>query len=327
MNKPYRWGILGTADISRRIIRAVRAIDNCELRAVASRSEQRARAWAAEHDIPLAFSSYDALLRSGEIDFLYNPLPNSLHAEWTIKALEAGLPVLCEKPLAVDAAEARTIARVAERTGLHVAEAFMYRFHPQWERALDLLRDGAVGEVVCLDSVFTFRLDDPAANPASAALAGGALRDVGCYCVNFARLVVGAEPLRACAFAHYGAVDERLVGLLEFPGGLLARFATGLDAFERHGAEIIGSTGSLRLTHPWVPGDEPGRLLLSRENRPPAEILVPPADSYRLEIEDFVAVAAAGARPRWPLADAVANAVVLDALDASAREKRVVLLP
>lgn len=327
MNKPYRWGILGTADISRRIIQALRAIQGCELRAVASRDPAKARAWAAEHGIPLAFGSYDALLQSGEVDFIYNPLPNSLHAEWTIKALEAGLPVLCEKPLAVDAAEARAIAGVAEKTGLHVAEGFMYRFHPQWDRALLLLRDGAIGEAVYLDSVFTFRLDDPSANPASAILAGGALRDVGCYCVNFSRLVAGAEPLRVSAFARYAAVDETLIGLLEFPGSLLAHFATGIAAYERHGAEITGTTGSLRLTRPWVPGDEPGRLVLSRENRPAEEILVPPVDSYRLEVEDFIAVATGAARPRWPLADAVANLVVLDALFASARELRVVSLP
>jgi predicted dehydrogenase len=324
--RPLRWGILGTANISLSFMRGVAASQTSEVAAVASRDPAKAHAWAKAHGIPRAFGSYDALLQSGEVDAIYNPLPNSMHAEWTIAALRRALPVLCEKPLAANAAEARAIAQAAAETGLPVAEAFMYRFHPQWRRVRELLRDGAIGAVSALHSQFTFRLDDRAAICASPALAGGALMDVGCYCVNFSRLIAGGEPRWASAFERRAGVDDVLVGLLEFPGGVLAHFETAITNFERHRAEIAGETGAILLTTPWVPGDAPGRIVIRRPDVPDEEIIVAPADSYRLEAEDFVAACRGEAPPRWPIADGVANMAVIDALYASARERRAIRL-
>jgi len=321
-----RWGILGTAEISRATIRGLHAGNAGELRAVASRDADKARAWTREHGIPLAFGSYDELLRSGEVDIVYNPLPNSLHALWTINALAAGLHVLCEKPLTVDAAEARAVAQAAARAGRCVAEGFMYRHHPQWARVRELLNDGAIGEVRTLHSVFTWCNDDPRANPVSVELAGGALRDVGCYCVHFSRLIVGDEPLRVGAFARRAGVDLAMLGLLEFPAGVLASFETGLDSFERHAARIAGTRGEIVVQQPWVPGDRPARLHLLRAGKDAEEIVVPPADAYQLQAEAFAALCRGEGDADAALADAVANMTVLDALYAAAREGRSVSL-
>ncbi|NLH49649.1 MAG: Gfo/Idh/MocA family oxidoreductase [Myxococcales bacterium] len=323
----WRWGILGTAQISTEIIRALRRSRNGILRAVASRNESKAREWARRYGIPLAFASYDEMLQSGEVDLIYNPLPTSLHAEWTMRALEAGLPVLCEKPFAANAVEARAVAARAAERGLPVAEAFMYRHHPQWARVAELVASGVIGEVSALHGQFTFLLDDRTQNPASAEMAGGALRDVGCYCVHFSRLIAGCEPSWVSAFEKRSCVDDLLLGLLEFPNGVLSHFETSIANFERHRAEIAGTAGALQLLNPWVPGDAPAVIRLLRPEAKSEEIVVPPADSYRLELDDFAAVCAGEIAPRWPAADAVANMAVLDALFASARERRAVSLP
>jgi|YNPNPStandDraft_1061719.scaffolds.fasta_scaffold05997_2 xylose dehydrogenase (NAD/NADP) len=313
-----RWGILGTASISRQIIKAIAVSPLCELGAVASRDLSRARAWAREHGIPHAFGSYDELLRSGKADVIYNPLPNSLHAEWTIRALEAGHPVLCEKPFAANAAQAREVQKVSERTGLHVAEAFMYRYHPVYEKLFELLEEGAIGPVALLHSQFTFMLEDRSAIPASKELAGGALMDVGCYCVNFSRMLAGCEPSRVSAFERRTSVDDTFVGMLEFHNGILADFETSIACAERHTAEVVGTTGAIVLERPWYPGDEAGLLRIERWGSNDEVISVPGANPYLLEIEDFVDVCSGRKEPRWPLQDAVDNMAAIDALYESA---------
>jgi xylose dehydrogenase (NAD/NADP) len=320
----WRWGILGTAQISTELMRAMRLSRRSILRAVASRRETKAREWARRYGIPLAFGSYDEMLQSGEVDLIYNPLPNSLHAEWTIKALEAGLPVLCEKPFAVNAEEARAVERVAVAKGLPVAEAFMYRHHPQWQHVAELLKSGIIGDVSSLHSQFTFLLDDRTQNPASVDFAGGALMDVGCYCVHFSRLIAGCEPAWVSAFENRSGVDDLLLGLLEFPNGILSHFETSIANFERHRAEIAGTAGSILMQSPWAPGDGPATIRICRPEMKPEEIIVPPANSYQLEVDDFVAVCAGTTPARWPVADAVANMTVLDALFTSVRERRAI---
>jgi len=319
-----RWGILGTASIAREAVRAVRGSGRCRVAAVASRDLDRARSWADRHGVPLAFGSYDDLLRSGQVDLVYIPLPNSLHAAWTIRALEAGLPVLCEKPLTASAAQAREVQAVAERTGLPVAEAFMYRYHPVYERVRSLIAAGAIGEVSTITSTFTFLLDDPSAVAASADLAGGALLDVGCYCVNLSRMIAGCEPVRVSAFSRSAAVDEVMLGMLEFPNGILARFETSIASAERHQAEIAGSTGAVVLDRPWHPGDHAAQIRIRRWGRPDEILHVPGANPYRLEFEDFAAVCRGEREPRWPVADAVRNLAVIDALFRSAAQGRAV---
>ena len=313
-----RWGILGTASIAPAVIAGIRAGGCGRVAAVASRDGERARVWAARHGVPLSFGSYEALLASGAVDVVYVPLPNALHEAWSVRALEAGLPVLCEKPLACDAAGARVIAAAAERAGLPAAEAFMYRFHPLYDRLRDVLREGRIGRLVSVDAQFTFLLDDPSEVPASAALGGGALLDVGCYCVNLARLVTGAEPLRAIAFERRGAVDDSLFGALEFSDGVVARLECSIESHERHRVEVAGTLGSIVIDRPWFPGTDAASFRL-RVGETEEIVTAPGADGYRCEVEDFARACRSGTAPRWPLADAVANLAACDALRAAAR--------
>jgi D-xylose 1-dehydrogenase (NADP+, D-xylono-1,5-lactone-forming) len=322
MTGQFRWGILGAANICEAFIRGVKAGTASRVEAIASRSIEKARAFAEANAIPHAFGSYEELIKSGLVDAVYVPLPNSLHAEWTIRSLEAGLPVLCEKPFTVDAARAREVAVVAKRTGLAVAEAFMYRFHPMYARVLELVRAGAIGPIVSMNGRFTFMLENRAEVAASAELAGGSLMDVGCYCVNLFRMVTGREPIRASAFERRTTVEDTIVGLLEFPGGVLAQFESSIENHERHGAEVAGTTGSISIPRPWHPGEASATFIL-RQGEKETIVETPGADPYRLEVEDFV-LACTGGQPRWPVEDAVANMTVIDALYRSAREGRVV---
>jgi D-xylose 1-dehydrogenase (NADP+, D-xylono-1,5-lactone-forming) len=324
MANPFRWGILSTADISRRLIQAIRQSRNGEVIAVASRELARAERWAAKHAIPQVFGSYEELLRAKVVDGVYLPLPNALHAEWTLRALEAGYPVLCEKPIAANAAEAEQIQTASARTGLLVAEAFMYRFHPMFERVRALIHEGAIGTLSTIFSRFTFLLDDRTVNVASAELAGGALRDVGCYCVNVARLLTGFEPVRVSAFDRRSTVDDTVLALLDFPNGVLAQCETSIANFERHRVELAGTTGTIVLDQPWVPGEGATGFTLHQSGKPTQWLAVPGANAYQLQVEHFVDVVQGRARVRWGMDDAVANMRVLDAIAASAREGRVV---
>lgn len=315
MTDVLRWGVLGCASIARRVVPAITGVAGNRVAAVASRSLDKARAFAAELGVPRAFGSYAEMLASGEIDVVYNPLPNALHAEWTIHALERGLPVLCEKPFTVNAAEARMVIAAAHRTGLTVAEAFMYRHHPLYAQVARLVAEGAIGELRLVSGVFTFALGDPSEIPASAELGGGSLRDVGCYPVNLARLVTGAEPTRAFAMARFGDVDHTLAAVLEFPGGVVAQVASSIESEERAHAEILGTRGAILLDSPWFPGDGFTLVRDGQSQRVPCAT----GDGYVLEIEDFARAVRTGTAPRWPAEDALANMVVLDALLESAR--------
>lgn len=325
MVKPIRWGVLSTANIGRRFVHAVGNSATSCVQAVASRDWTRASEWAQELGIPRAFGSYDELIHSKEIDALYISLPNSLHAEWTIKALEAGVPVLCEKPFTVNADQAREVAAVARRTGVLAVEAFMYRFHPVYDRILGLLEEGAIGEVISLSSAFAFRLSDRANIRASAELAGGALMDVGCYCVNVSRRMAGCEPVRVQAFERRTTVDDTLMGALVFPNGILAQFECSIENNYHTRLEITGTQGAIILDSPWIPGETETHFVLRREKH--EEIITTPgADPYQLEAEDFVAACRRERSPRWGLDDVIANMTVIDALYASTRNNAAVMV-
>jgi predicted dehydrogenase len=327
MERKLRWGILGAASIAETMAEGIGLSGNGTVAAIASRSLAKAQQWAEAHGVPQVFGSYDALLKCGEVDVIYNPLPNSLHAEWTIRALEAGLPVLCEKPFTANAAEACEVARVSAETGVLVAEAFMYRFHPMYEKVFELLREKAIGEITFVYSTFTWFLDDRSAVPASAQLAGGALLDVGCYPVNLSRMVAShacaCEPQRACAFMRGTDVDDTLVGLLEFPNGVLAEIECSIESHERVHAEIVGTAGAIVLERPWNPGGASASFTLCRNGKSET-IVTPGANRYQLEAEDFVRAVVNKTPPRWTVADAVANMAAIDALLASARKGSVV---
>ena len=317
MSEIFRWGMLGCASIGDAIANGMAKSEGNRLEAVASRDINKAKAWAAARGVPLAFGSYDELLRSGAVDLVYNPLPNSLHAEWTIRALEAGLPVLCEKPLAVNAAQAREVAEASRRTGLPVIEAFAYRYHPIYGRIRDLIRAGAIGRVVSVYSVFTWFLENRSEIPASADLAGGSLMDVGCYCVNVSRMIAGCEPARVFAYERRTSVDDTMIGLMEFPNGILAEFECSMEAEERRYLEIKGTGGLIAVENPWNHGENEGRFILRRGGKDEV-IVTPGANGYHLEIEDLAQAFAAGAPTRFSLEDSIANMAAIDALYASA---------
>jgi predicted dehydrogenase len=223
----------------------------------------------------------------------------------------------------MNAAEGRAIVDAARRTGLPVAEAFMYRFHPVFDSVRAAIARGEIGRPSTLRSVFTFMQDDGAATPASANLGGGSLRDVGCYCVGLSRLLAGTEPLTATAVERRDGVDFTMSGILGFPGGLLAQFECSIENHERHEAEISGTEGTICFPDPWFPGVQSARYLL-RRGESEQTIAIPGADHYALEAIDFARAVASGSAPRWPIQDAVANLAAMDALFEAARSGRTV---
>ncbi len=309
-----KWGILGASSIARSFIQGVRRTPGAgEIAAVASRSLNKARAYADETLVPLSFGSYAELLDPSLVDAIYNPLPNSLHAEWTIRSLAAGLPVLCEKPFTVNAGEAEEVAAASERTGLPVAEAFMYRFHPQYEELWKLLADGAIGDLVSMHSIFSHTLDDPGIVQADPDLGGGVLMDLGAYCVNVARLVACEEPEWVSGTANRDAIDQSFWGTLGFPGGLIATFEASFEAHDREWVEIAGTKGRIALPSPWVGGPKGGEILLHRNARLET-VSSPGGDPYGLEALDFANAIRTGQAPTYTVDDAIANMQVIDAL-------------
>ena len=322
MPDKIRWGILSTARIGRRVIPAIQASRNGEVAAVCSRSLERAQAWAAAHEIPRAYGSYEALLADGDIDAIYNPLPNSMHAEWSIKCAEAGLPTLSEKPFASDAPEAQSIVDAFEKHNLLLAEAFMYRFHPQHAKAREILASGGIGELQIINSSFTFPITDEANIRLSKALAGGALMDVGCYCVNLMRFMTGEEPERVTAAARIGertGVDETLVGTLEFPAGVIGHFDCGLRAHGQHTYTLKGAEGMITAPQSFVIDKAVDGIVRHWQGESCTEHVIPAVDQYRLMVEDFADALLDGRPPRFAPSDAVKNMIVVDRLLADAR--------
>ncbi len=324
MTKSIRWGILSTANIGRaKVIPAIQNARNGQVVAVASRSLTKAQTFARALNIPTAYGSYEELIAAPDIDAIYNPLPNSEHAAWSIRCAEAGKPVLCEKPLARDAAEAQSIVDAFAARGILFAEAFMYRFHPQTRKVLALLAEGAVGAVQVIQAAFTFVISDENNIRLSKALAGGALMDVGCYCINVMRLITGEEPDRAQAAARFGAasrVDEQLAGVLEFPSGVLGHFDCGLRTYRTHGYEIRGTAGRIRVDVGFtMPANAKTTINYWGADQRHRKIKVGRADHYRLMVEDFAAALLEGRPPRFLPQDAVQNMQVIDQLLASAR--------
>jgi xylose dehydrogenase (NAD/NADP) len=253
-----QWGILGTARINQALIPPLRASSRNKLVAVASRSQERAEAYAREWGISRAFGSYESLLADPAIDVIYNPLPNSLHAEWTIKAVQAGKHVLCEKPLAISVEEVDAISAAAAQAGRVVAEAFMYRHHPQTLQVKALVDSGSIGTPRLVRGSFSFnmtRANDVRLDPA---MGGGCLWDVGCYPVSFARYLAGSEPVEVFGWQITGpsGIDELFAGQLRFAGShdLYAQFDCSFRVPLRTQLEIVGSEGVIRLPAPFTPG-------------------------------------------------------------------------
>lgn len=323
MPEKIRWGIISTANIGlKRVIPAIQASRNGEVVAVASRSLEKAQDFAAQTGIPRAYGSYEELIADPEIDAIYNPLPNSEHAAWSIRCAEAGKPTLCEKPLASNADEAQTMVDAFAERGVLFAEAFMYRFHPQTQQVLKMVTAGAVGTVTAIQATFCFPVADEDDIRLSKPLAGGALMDVGCYCVNVIRLMTGEEPEWVHAAARFGErsqVDEALAGVMRFPSGVIAHFDCGLRSFRTHTYEIRGTRGRIHVGEAFVMEAGAGTIIRHWQGTRYDEIDIAPANHYTLMAEDFADALLNGRPPRYAPQDAVANMRVIDRLLAAAR--------
>ena len=327
-----KWGILGTGKIARTLLKAIGDSSNAEAVFIASRDAQKARALADEFGVARA-GTYDELLLDEEVEAVYNSFPNSLHPEWSIKCARAKKHVLCEKPASLYAWRVEEMFDVARVEGVLVMEAFMYRFHPQWARLQQILDEDTIGKVRLLRSAFTFTMDDFSDARFSFDMEGGALSDVGTYCVNFSRTAAKmanpqAVPVAVFAHAQFHEnktenVDEVLSGVIRFNDGLLAQFFCGLRASFIGDTEIFGETGKIKMPDPWF-GGETGQIILNDES-----LEFPGANNYVLEVEHFsnaiqnkISIDELFLTPQ----DSIINARVLEALLQSAREGREVAI-
>ena len=328
--KPIVWGVLGTARIAlERVIPAMRPSESCDVRAIASRDASRAAEAAEAMGVPRSCGSYEELLADPAIEAVYNPLPNHLHVEWSIRALEAGKHVLCEKPIACSAAEVAPLIDARDRTGLLVEEAVMVRDHPQWSRVRGLIDDGRIGALRNVQLSYSHFNDDPRDIRNRTAMGGGGLLDVGSYCCTIARLIFGSEPLRAVALLdrdpRFG-VDRFATALLEFAEGH-ASFFCSMQSSRYQMVQIVGTTGWMRAEVPFAhPPDLPARLVIGSNVAPGTEsdeiIRFEPVNQYRLQAERFGRQIRGAAASRWPLETGLANMRVLDAIRRSGESGR-----
>ena len=323
MSEKIRWGILSTANIAKRaMVPALQESKEAEIVAVASRNRSKACLFADELGIPLAYGNYQALLDDPQIDAVYIPLPNHLHKEWSIRAAEAGKHVLCEKPLALNPGECVAMIRAAELNGVQLMEAFMYRHHPRILAAREMIRSDQIGTIRTIESAFTFQLsnkDDIRYHPE---MGGGALLDVGCYCVNISRLMAGREPVMVQARAIWGStgVDDQLTGIIDFGDGLLAHFDCGFNMEHREHCIIAGSKGYFELQNTFTPGTKSTQINEVSGKYNIHKHVTKGVNQYRLLAEDFMR-SIEGGKPTYPITDAVANMRAITALLTSAQQK------
>jgi D-xylose 1-dehydrogenase (NADP+, D-xylono-1,5-lactone-forming) len=315
--EPVKWGILSTADINRRVLPGAQQSEKVQLVAVGSRDAAKAQTFAKQWEIPRAYGSYEELLADPEIEALYVPLPNTLHCEWSIRAMEAGKHVLCEKPMSRHPDEVAAAFDAAERTGMLLTEAFMYRHNPQTKKLKELVDAGTIGELRLIRSTFSYSLYDESNIRLQTDVEGGALMDVGCYCVSGSRLL-GGEPTSVRADAWYGptGTDWVFTGLLHFPNDVLATFDCGTALPERDELEAIGSEGSLFLDDPWH-CNNPGIEL--RRGGETQGIDVDYENSYRLEFENLSDAIRGEGELLLGREDALGQARTLEALHDDAR--------
>jgi predicted dehydrogenase len=322
-----RWGVLSTASIGRvKVIPAIQRAPRCEVVAIASRDGAAAAAVASELGIPKAHASYEALLADPEVEAVYIPLPNHLHAEWSIAAAEAGKHVLCEKPLALTVADAERMIEVADRNGVRLMEAFMYRLHPSWVAVRELVAAGRIGRLTAVQSWFSYFNDDPRNIRNILEVGGGALWDIGCYSVNLSRMLFGDEPDRVEGVIVRDPVsgtDVLTAGMLRFGDGL-ATFTCSTRAEDDQRVHIYGTEGRISIEIPFnIPPDRPTRIFVTAGGDPPVApdtetVTFDVADPYTVEADAFAVAVLDGRDIPVPPTDAVANLRVIEALIASA---------
>jgi len=329
VKETVRWGILGVAKIGRRVVPAMQRAPHCAVVAIASRDERKASDAAARLGIPQAYGSYEALLEDPEIDAIYNPLPNHLHVPWTIRAAEAGKHVLCEKPIALNAPEARTLLAARDRTGRRIQEAFMIRAHPQWTRAKDLVDQGRLGEARAMSGFFSYNNNDPANVRNVPEFGGGGLLDVGCYLVNTARFIFGAEPSRVAGSLELDpstGVDRLASMILDFDGRhAVGTCSTQVLPYQR--IQIVGTRGRLEIEIPFnTPPDRPCRIWFDTNGEVTGsgveQIELDVCDQYTIQAEEFSLALLEHLPQAVPLEDAVANMGCIDAIFRSSESGR-----
>jgi predicted dehydrogenase len=319
MTAVFNWGLLSTARINNAILSAMPQSERGTVLGVASREGERARAYADAKGLERAYDGYEAMLADPDIHIVYNGLPNSLHAEWTIRALEAGKHVLCEKPFAMTLPEVEAVQAAAQRAGRVAAEGFMYRHHPKILKLKELMDEGTVGEPRLLRAAFSFTLDRPNDVRWKPELGGGAIWDVGCYCISLARYLFGApEHVRGWQVRAPSGVDGVFAGMLEFAGGRAAQFECGFQLPLQSQAELIGEKGVVRLWRPFQPSNPEAKISLVRGDK--EEVLdLPNPQMYWMEIEDMHDAIITGAGPRITPAETRGHVETIVALLESAQ--------
>lgn len=317
-NKILNWGLLSTAHINDAVISPIQNSKRNNLLGVASRDTEKAKEYAKSRAIPRYYGCYQDMLADPEIDVVYNSLPNQLHKEWTIKALDAGKHVLCEKPIALNVAEVDEMIEASRRNNRVLSEAFMYRHHPQTLKTKELVATGAIGTLQFLRGSFTFNLSKEYDVRLDKDLGGGSLWDVGCYPVSFFRTLTGQEPVEV--FGHgippMDGVDERFYGQLTFPNHVIAQFDSGFRSLFRTHIEIVGSQGNIELRTPFKPGE--GAEILLTKNGSIEKFTFGYIELYSGEIEDMADAILEGKNPLVSLADSRANTNTIHCLYHSA---------
>ncbi len=322
LHAPVRWGVLSAANIGvKRVAPAIHSSSNGRLVAVGSRNPIRAHElFAFAPDVHI-YEDYDSVINDPEIEAIYIPLPNSLHAEWTIKALKAGKHVLCEKPLAITAEQGLTMVQVARDTGMLLMEAFMYRFHPQTVWVLEQVAAGQIGEVKLIRSSFSFNIGSrPHDIRLQAALAGGSLMDVGCYPVNLCRAVYGYAPVAVGARVYTpaeGEVERYASAVLDFDEGCFGLIDSSFELPTRQVAEIIGENGTITIPLPFTPGHIETMVILALEGQTIQQRFAP-VNQYRLEVEHFANCIRFGHQLYLSLEETIENLVTIEAIYQSA---------
>jgi predicted dehydrogenase len=326
MTRKIRWGVLSTAAIGvKKVIPAMQLGEYSEVTAIASRGLARARAAADQLGIQKAYGSYEELLADPDVDAIYNPLPNQLHVPWSIRAAEAGKHVLCEKPLSLTVAEAKSLLAVRERTGVKIGEAFMIRSFTQWLRVRELLRGGRIGEVRAVMAWFSYFNTYPTNIRNQVESGGGALYDIGCYCIQAARCGFGAEPARAVGLIERDPTlhtDRLTSALLDFPGGH-AIFTCSTQTAPYQRVHFVGTRGRIEIEIPFnAPKDRPTRIFIDETGDIFGSGIVteefPTADQYTLQGDAFSRAILDNTEVPVPLEDAVANMAVIEAIFRSA---------
>jgi len=322
-----RWGVLGTARIAKnRVIPAINNTKHNKVIAVASRDLSRALEFATPLHITKAFGDYEDMLSDPEIDAIYIPLPNDDHAPWAIKAMEAGKHVLVEKPFALNADEAQHMVSVSLDKSVVLMEAFMYRYNSRFDKFIQIVRFGDIGKIRFIESSFTFNLTNPDDFRLHSEQGGGALYDLGCYCVNFQRQLANREPLKVQASIYQGNtdVDLQMSGNMEFDEAILSHFDVAFNGFPQQSTSVLGSDGFLEIEQPFNPSGNSSTARLTKEGETKT-LTFKAENDYEKMISHFYEVIIRRAIPKFPLSDAINNLIAMQALLESASNRGMVV--